>query len=75
MEWDIPDTVKTNKEEINKYHYYMLESGIHKIKLPFQSDEWLLVQNEKKVSSHYMRTVTLDRWKMREFVILVNFTK
>lgn len=75
IEWDIPDTVRTNKEEVKKYHYYLLESGIHKIKLPFKTDEWLLVQNENKVSSHYSRTVTMDRWKMKEFVILVNFTK
>lgn len=75
IEWDIPDTVRTNKEEVKKYHYYLLDSGIHKIKLPFKSEEWLLVHDENKVSSHFSKTVTIDRWRMKEFVILVNFTK
>jgi hypothetical protein len=74
-EWDIPDTVKTHKEEISQYHYYLLEGGIHKIKLPLKSEQWLLVHNENKFSSHYMKTLQLDRWRMKEFVILVNFTK
>lgn len=74
-EWDIPDTVRTNKEEVKKYHYYLLESGIHKIKIPFKDAEWLLIENENKISSHVMKTIQIDRWKMKEFIILVNFTK
>jgi hypothetical protein len=74
-EWDIPDVVRTNKEEIKMYQYFILSSGIHKIKIPFKQTEYILIQNDKKISSHVNKTLKIDRWKTKEFVILVNFTK
>lgn len=76
LEWDIPDTVKSGKDEVRKYHYYLLQSKIHKIKVPFNPDiQWLLIQDEGKISAHYLRTVQVDRWRMKEYVILINLLK
>ncbi len=75
-EWDIPDTVQKGPQEVRKYQYYLLERGIHKIKVPFKNEEeWFLIHDDRNMSGFALTATETGKFRFREFLILINLTK
>ena len=78
MEWDIYDTVRFDGFPVSEYHYYLLrrEPEIHKIVLNFGSGQkWMIIQNEKSISTPVERIVRISQFKSKIFSLDVFFTR
>ncbi len=75
-EWDILDKVRMGSQEVKKYHYYLLAGEIHKIKVPFATEEeWFLVHDERRIAAFALPATETGKFRFREFVILINLAK
>lgn len=76
LEWDVFDTVRTNSDVAYSYHYYLLDSAVHKIKINFPAGEqWFLIHGHRHISIYLKKVVRLGKNQRREFDLLLNFTR
>ena len=78
MEWDVFDRVSFEGFSVPEYHYYLIrnEPEIHKISIDFGSGKrWMIIQNDKSISTMVERTIRISNMKTRIFNLDVFFTR